>query len=76
MAPVRRTSLLLLVLVLAACGGAKHASTVEFAGASGRTVAKRTASFTLSIRAVIAGASVRSSETGAVSFVDRHAHFY
>lgn len=76
MAPVRVFPLLLLVLVLAACGGAKHASTVEFVGASGRTVASGTASFTLSIRALIAGASVRSSETGAVSFVDRRAHFY
>jgi hypothetical protein len=76
MAPVRRVPLLLLVLVLAACGGSKHASTVDFAGTSGRTVASKTASFTLSIRALIAGASVRSSETGAVSFVDRRAHFY
>jgi hypothetical protein len=76
MAPLRRFSLLLLVLVLAACGGSKRASTVEFAGASGRTVASKTASFTLSISAVIAGASVRSSETGGVSFVNRQAHFY
>src|SRR6266404_4275986 len=55
---------------------AEGAARLEFAGASGRTVAGKTASFTLSIRAMIAGASVRSSETGAVSFVDRRAHFY
>ena len=76
MARVRRFPLLLLVLALSACGGSTHAKTVEFAGASGRTVASKTASFTLSISAMIAGAAVRSSETGAVSFVDRRAHFY
>jgi hypothetical protein len=76
MAPVRRLPLLLLVIVLSACGGSTHASSVQFAGASGRTVAAKTASFTLTISAMIAGASLRSSEAGAVSFVDRRAHFY
>jgi hypothetical protein len=76
MAPVRRVPLLLVVAVLSVCGGSTHASSVQFAGASGRTVASKTASFTLTISAMIAGASVRSSETGAVSFVDRRAHFY
>jgi hypothetical protein len=76
MAPVRRVPLLLAVVVLSACGGSTHASSVQLAGASGRIVAGKTASFTLTISAMIAGASVRSSETGAVSFVDRRAHFY
>jgi hypothetical protein len=77
MAPVRRfLPLLLLVLPLTACGGSKHVDAVQFAGATSRTVASGTASFTLTIGAVIAGASVRSSETGAVSFSDRRAHFY
>ena len=65
---------------LSACGGGSARSTLaaaEFAGASGRTVATgKTASFTLSISAMIAGAAVRSSETGSVSFTDRRAHFY
>jgi hypothetical protein len=72
----RLLPLLLLFPVLAACGGSKHAQTVGFGGASSRTVAGGTASFTLSIRALIAGAAVRSSERGTVSFSDRQAHFY
>lgn len=68
--------MLLLLPVLAACGSSKHAQTVGFADASNRTVASGTASFTLSIRALIAGAAVRSSERGTVSFSGRQAHFY
>lgn len=73
-----RSLLLMLVLlpVLSACGASTHADAVGFAGASSRTVASATASFTLSIRALIAGAAVRSSERGTVSFSNRQAHFY
>src|SRR5712691_10534032 len=77
---VRRVlPILLLVLALSACGGgsgSKQATEPAFAGASTRTVARGTASFTLLIGATIGSASVRSSETGAVSFSDRKAHFY
>jgi hypothetical protein len=73
----RLLPLLLLLPVLSACGGSKHAADpVGFAGASSRTVASGTASFTLSIRALIAGTSVRSSERGTVSFAGHQAHFY
>jgi hypothetical protein len=77
MAALRRLlPMLLLVLALAACGGSAHADGVVFAGASARTVASGTASFTLSIRALIAGVAVRSSERGSVSFSGREAHLY
>src|SRR5437764_1461082 len=36
MAPVRRVPLLLVVVVLAACGGSTNPSSVQFTGASGR----------------------------------------
>jgi hypothetical protein len=80
MAPVRRLlPTLLVVLALSACGGgssSKQAAEPSFAGASSRTVARGTASFTLLIGAVVGSASVRSGETGTVSFSDRRAHFY
>jgi hypothetical protein len=67
--------MLVVVLALSACGGSKRAEP-DFAGASGRTVASRTASFTLLIGAAVGNASVRSGETGTLSFTDRRAHFY
>jgi hypothetical protein len=76
MAPVRHLLLILLLApALSACGGSKN-SGPDFAGASSRTVADGTASFTLLIGAQVGGASVRSGETGTVSFSDRRAHFY
>lgn len=68
--------LLLVVPLLAACGGSKRADVAGLETASSRTVGGGTASFTLSIKGTIAGASVYSSETGAVSFTARRAHFY
>ena len=68
-----------LVLALSACGGgsgSKQAAEPSFAGASSRTVARGTASFTLLIGAAVGSASVRSGETGTISFSDRRAHFY
>jgi len=79
MTRVRRlVPILLLVCVLAACGGSdEHADGVAgFAGASHRTVASGTASFTLLIDGKVGGSSVRSSETGTLSFTDNRAHFY
>jgi hypothetical protein len=77
MAPVRRLlPIIVVAFVLAACGGSKQAATDGLAGASDRTVSGGTANFTLLINATIAGAPVRSSETGAVSFIDNRAHFY
>jgi hypothetical protein len=80
MAHLRRLlPILVLVLALSACGGgsgSKQAAGPSFAGASSRTVASGTASFTLLIGAAVGGASVRSGETGTVSFSDRRAHFY
>jgi hypothetical protein len=67
---------LLLVLALSACGGSSKKAGPDFAGATSRTVASGTASFTLLIGASVGGASVRSGETGTVSFSDRRAHFY
>jgi hypothetical protein len=69
----------LLVLALSACGGSsgsKQAAEPSFAGASARTVASGTASFTLLIGATVGGTPVRSGETGTLSFSDRRAHFY
>src|SRR6476646_7521895 len=70
--------ILLLVLVLAACGGSDthSAAAVGLAGASRRTVSSGSASFTLVIDGTVGGSSVHSSETGALSFTDNRAHFY
>jgi len=77
MTRVRRLlPILLLALVLSACGGSKHAGSSGLAGASARTVKSGSASFTLLIDATIAGALVHSSETGTLSFTDNRAHFY
>jgi hypothetical protein len=77
MAPVRRLlPILMVAFMLAACGGSKHAATAGLAGATRRTVAKGTASFTLLISGTVAGTQVRTSETGTVSFTDTRAHFY
>jgi len=77
MARVRRLlPIILLALLLAACGGSKHAQANGLAAASSSTVASGTASFSLVIHGTVAGVSVRSSETGSVSFTDRKAHFY
>ena len=73
----RLLPILLLALVLAACGGSKPAADVAgLADASGRTVAADTANFNLVIRGTVAGVSVRSSETGSFSFTQQQAHFY
>ena len=77
----RLLPILLLASVLAACGGSKHAASEPtgprgLAEASSRTVASGTASFTLSINAVVAGAAVQSHERGTISFTDRKAHLY
>jgi hypothetical protein len=77
MSPVRRLlPILVLLPMLAACGGSKHADVDGLTAASAHTVASGTASFTLSIRGTVAGVSVRSSETGVLSFTERRAHFY
>ena len=70
--------ILLLVLALSACGGSSGSTQAgpSFAGATSRTVASGTASFTLLIGATVSGTPVRSGETGTVSFSDRRAHFY
>jgi len=74
---VRRLLPILLVLpALSACGGSKHALAAGLSGASGRTVAAKTASFTLVISAKIGSLSLQSSETGSFSFSERRAHFY
>jgi hypothetical protein len=74
----RLLPILLLALVLAACGDSKPAAddATGLADASSRTVAADTANFDLVIRGTVAGVSVRSSETGSFSFTERQAHFY
>lgn len=74
----RLLPLFLLTLALAACGGSSGSKQAEsgFAGATDKTVARGTASFTLLIGATVGGAPVRSGETGTLSFSDRRAHFY
>jgi hypothetical protein len=77
MAHLRRLlPILLLALALTACGGGSKQADPGFAGATSRTVASGTASFTLLIGATVGGTPVRSGETGTVSFADRRAHFY
>ncbi len=74
---MRRLLPILLVLpALSACGGSKHALAAGLSGASGRTVAAKTASFTLVISAKIGSLALQSSETGSFSFSERRAHFY
>jgi hypothetical protein len=78
MAPVRRLlPIALLVLPLAACGGSsKPAADVGMTGTTARTVAAKTANFSLLISGTIGTMSLQSSESGSVSFSDRRAHFY
>jgi hypothetical protein len=77
MALVRRLlAIAIVVSALSACGGSKHAVAEGLSGASGRTVAAKTASFTLAISARIGSMAVQSSEAGSLSFTDRRAHFY
>lgn len=72
----RLVSISLAVLALSACGGSKQAAADGLAGASGRTVAAKTASFTLAISGTLGSMQVQSSETGSISFTERRAHFY
>ena len=75
MARVRRlVAIFLVILALSACGGSKQSG--DLIGATGRTIAAKTASFSLAISGTIGTANVRSSETGSVSFAERLAHFY
>lgn len=67
---------MLVAVGLSACGGGSSGAPADLADARARTVADRTARFTLSIAVRIAGASVQSQETGAVSFSKRQAHLY
>ncbi|HWX09089.1 MAG TPA: hypothetical protein VNY33_03845 [Gaiellaceae bacterium] len=77
MALVRRLlAIALAVSALSACGGSKHVVAAGLSGATGRTVAAKTASFTLGISATIGSMAVQSSETGSLSFSERRAHFY
>ena len=77
MARVRRlVAILLVVPALSACGGSKQSAVAGLAGATGRTIAAKTASFSLAISGTIGTVSVRSSELGSVSFAERRAHFY
>jgi hypothetical protein len=78
MAAVRRLPiLLLLVVALSACGGGSSSSKApDPAAARSTTVAEGTARFTVLIDATVAGAPVRSSETGTLSFAERQAHVY
>jgi hypothetical protein len=72
----RLLAIAIAVSALSACGGSKHAAAEGLSGASGRTVAAKTASFTLAISATIGSMAVQSSETGSLSFSERQAHFY
>ena len=84
MAAVRRLSLLLvLAALLSACGGGSSqpaasapAPARDLSAVRSRTVGAGTAHFTLAIAARVAGAAVRSNETGSISFAKRQAHLY
>jgi hypothetical protein len=77
MARMRRLlPILVLASLLSACGGSNHDAAGGLAGASGRTVARGTASFTIVISGTVAGTAVHTSETGTVSFAETRAHFY
>jgi hypothetical protein len=66
-----------LALPLAACGGSsKPAAATGVSGATARTIAAKTASFSLLISGTVGSMSLESSESGSVSFSDRRAHFY
>ena len=73
---VLRRLLACLVVALALASAANAAPAVDLRGSVARTMARGSASFSLSIAATIAGASVRTSENGAVSFMRRQAHVY
>jgi hypothetical protein len=75
----RLVVLVLLALLLAACGGGSKPAVdtgLGLTGATSRTVATKTASFSLLISGTVGTMSVQSSESGGLSFVDRRARFY
>src|SRR6266516_5560047 len=80
---LRLLPLVLLSLMLAACGGGSSqpaasapAPARDLSAVRSRTVGAGTAHFTLAIAARVAGAAVRSNETGSISFAKRQAHLY
>ena len=73
----RLVALSLLLIGLPACGeSGSDSGDVDLTGARASVVAERTARFTLSVTARVAGTSVRATENGTVSFVARRAHLY
>jgi hypothetical protein len=78
MARVRRLLLIaVLVVPLAACGGASQpAADTGVSGATARTIAAKTASFSLLISGTVGTMSLQSRESGSVSFSERRAHLY
>ena len=77
MTAVRRlVAIFLVVPALSACGGSKQSAGEGLSGATGRTIAAKTAAFSLAISGSIGSMKVESSETGSVSFDARRAHFY
>ena len=65
--------LLVVALVLAGCGGS---SAPDLSRAESRSTAEKTASYALNIDAAIGGQTLRSSERGTISFVERRGHLY
>ncbi len=79
---VPRAILLLVVALLAGCGGSGHRAAttasrpVDVSNAGARTTGAGTARFTLTISGTIGGLGTRADERGAVAFVRARAHIY
>src|SRR4051812_45146121 len=77
------TPFLLLGLVLAGCGAARHtapattpATPVDVGRAGARTIAGGTARFTLAVGGTVSGLDLRADERGSVAFDESRAHIY
>jgi hypothetical protein len=76
MRPVRGVAIVLLVVVLAGCGGSSKPAGPDPVQATAATLAEKTARFTLLVNAKVGGNTIQTTETGQVSFGDRLAHVY
>src|SRR3954467_5568094 len=73
---VRGVAIVFVALLLAGCGSSSKPAGLDAAQPTARTVAEKTARFTLLINAKVGGNTVQTTETGQLSFTERLGHVY